>query len=64
VTRAGTNNVEAIFKVETAIGRGSGIVRLVPDPSDGDRLKAWTLLTALDELSASPSAVPRGSVQS
>lgn len=50
VTRAGTNNIEAIFKFETAIGRGSGIVRLVPDAVDGNRLKAWTLLTALDEL--------------
>ena len=50
VTRAGTNNVEAIFNFETTLGRGSGIVRLVPDPTDGDRLKAWTLLTALDEL--------------
>ncbi len=50
VTRAGTNTIEAIFHFETAIGRGSGIVRLVPDTADGDRLKAWTLLTALDEL--------------
>jgi cation diffusion facilitator CzcD-associated flavoprotein CzcO len=50
VTRAGTNNIEAIFGFETALGRGSGIVRLVPDPADGDRLKAWTLLTALEEL--------------
>ncbi|WGD53643.1 NAD(P)/FAD-dependent oxidoreductase [Bradyrhizobium sp. CB1650] len=50
VTRAGTNNIEVIFNFETAIGRGSGIVRLVPDAEDGDRLKAWTLLTALDEL--------------
>jgi cation diffusion facilitator CzcD-associated flavoprotein CzcO len=50
VTRAGTNNIEAIFIFETALGRGSGIVRLVPDAADGDRLKAWTLLTALDEL--------------
>jgi cation diffusion facilitator CzcD-associated flavoprotein CzcO len=50
VTRAGTNNIEAIFNFETGLGRGSGIVRLVPDPADGDRLKAWTLLTALDEL--------------
>lgn len=49
VTRAGTINIEAIFNFETAIGRGSGIVRLVPDGRD-DRLKAWTLLTALDEL--------------
>lgn len=50
VTRAGTNTIEAIFNFETAIGRGSGIVRLLPDSADGDRLKAWTLLTALDEL--------------
>ncbi|MDF0520054.1 NAD(P)/FAD-dependent oxidoreductase [Bradyrhizobium yuanmingense] len=50
VTRAATNCIEAIFNFETAIGRGNGIVRLVPDPADGDRLKAWTLLTALDEL--------------
>ncbi|MBR0708204.1 flavin-containing monooxygenase [Bradyrhizobium liaoningense] len=50
VTRAGTANIEAIFNFETAIGRGSGIVRLVPDAADGDHLKAWTLLTALDEL--------------
>jgi cation diffusion facilitator CzcD-associated flavoprotein CzcO len=50
VTRAGTNNIEAIFNFETALGRGSGIVRLAPDPADGDRLKAWTLLTALEEL--------------
>lgn len=50
VTRAGTNNIEAIFDFETALGRGCGIVRLAPDPADGDRLKAWTLLTALEEL--------------
>ena len=50
VTRAGTNTIEAIFKFETAEGRGSGILRLIPDAGDGNRLKAWTLLTALDEL--------------
>lgn len=50
VTRAGTNTIEAIFNFETVHGRGSGILRLVPDSNDGDRLKAWTLLTALDEL--------------
>ncbi|RXH20809.1 flavin-containing monooxygenase [Bradyrhizobium guangzhouense] len=50
VTRAGTANIEAIFSFETALGRGSGIVRLVPDVADSDRLKAWTLLTALEEL--------------
>ncbi|MGX1423126.1 flavin-containing monooxygenase [Bradyrhizobium elkanii] len=50
VTRAGTHAIEAIFKFETAVGRGHGIVRLIPDAADDDRLKAWTLLTALEEL--------------
>jgi cation diffusion facilitator CzcD-associated flavoprotein CzcO len=50
VTRAGANAIEAIFKFETAIGRGSGIVRLIPDADDDNALKAWTLLTTLDEL--------------
>ncbi|MGY3618716.1 flavin-containing monooxygenase [Bradyrhizobium sp. USDA 10063] len=50
VTRAGTNAIEAMFKFETADGRGSGIVRLIPDPTDGNTLKAWTLLTELGEL--------------
>ena len=50
VTHAGTPAIEAIFKFETALGRGSGILRLIPDAADGNRLKAWTLLTALDEL--------------
>ena len=50
MTRAGTNAIEAIFKFETAHGRGNGIIRLIPDADDGNRLKAWTLLTALEEL--------------
>jgi putative flavoprotein involved in K+ transport len=50
VTRAGTKTIEAIFNFETKVGRGSGIVRLLPDADDGGRLKAWTLLTALEEL--------------
>jgi cation diffusion facilitator CzcD-associated flavoprotein CzcO len=48
VTRAGTEALEAIFRFETAQGRGSGVLRLVPD-ADGV-MKAWTLLTALDEI--------------
>ena len=50
VTRAGTKAIEAIFRFETADGRGSGVLRLTPDANDGDSLKAWTLLTALDEI--------------
>jgi putative flavoprotein involved in K+ transport len=50
VTRAGTPSIETIFKFETAVGRGHGIVRLIPDAADGNQPKAWTLLTALEEL--------------
>jgi cation diffusion facilitator CzcD-associated flavoprotein CzcO len=48
VTRAGTDAIEAIFSFETALGRGSGVLRLTPDAQD--TFKAWTLLTALDEI--------------
>lgn len=50
VTRAGTEAIEAIFRFETAQGRGNGVLRLTPDDQDGSTLKAWTLLTALDEI--------------
>ncbi|MES2194928.1 MAG: NAD(P)/FAD-dependent oxidoreductase [Pseudomonadota bacterium] len=68
VTRAGTSSIEAIFKFETALGRGDGILRLTPDAADGNRLKAWTLLTALEELKGFEEqlgvARPRGSAYS
>jgi thioredoxin reductase len=48
VVRAGATTIEAIFRFETTDGRGDGVVRLSPD-GDG-KLKAWTLLTALEEL--------------
>jgi Pyridine nucleotide-disulphide oxidoreductase len=50
VTRAGTGAIEAIFKFDMSEGRGSGVLRLVPDVDEGRTLKAWTLLTALDEI--------------
>jgi hypothetical protein len=50
VTRAGADVHEAIFTFETAEGRGNGVLRLTPDAGDGNTLKAWTLLTALDEI--------------
>jgi hypothetical protein len=50
VTRAGADVHEAIFTFETAEGRGNGVLRLTPDAGDGNSLKAWTLLTALDEI--------------
>jgi hypothetical protein len=50
VTRAGTDAIEAIFCFETAQGHGSGVLRLSPDVGDPNVFKAWTLLTALDEI--------------
>ncbi len=49
-TRAGVESIEAIFTFETADGRGSGVVRLRPVDDNDNTLKAWTLLTALDEI--------------
>ena len=68
VTRAGTPSIETMFKFETAQGRGNGIVRLIPDAADGDALKAWTLLTTLEELKGFEeqlgTARPRGEAYS
>jgi len=47
VIRVGREVVEAFFTFETDIGRGRGVVRLCPGP---DGARAWTFLTALDEL--------------
>lgn len=48
VTRAGVDAVEAIFVFETDFGAGNGVVRLVAD--DAGRMRAWTLLTSLQDL--------------
>jgi thioredoxin reductase len=50
VTRAGMRTIEAIFAFETATGRGSGVLRLLPGPGGAADLRAWVLLTALDEI--------------
>ncbi len=50
VSRAGTDCIEAIFEFETAFGPANGIVRLVLDSQTPSRLRAWTLLTTLQEL--------------
>ena len=46
VRRLGIEVIEAIFKFETATGRGHGVVRLL----ESNREQAWVLLTTLDEL--------------
>lgn len=50
-----TRWIEAMFEFRTAVGRGRGVFRLVPD---GERWRAWTLLTALHELDGAEE--PRG----
>src|SRR5438034_7827269 len=57
VTRAGTHAIEAIFQFETAEGRGNGVLRLRPD--EKNTLRAWTLLTALDEIKGFEEQVGR-----
>ena len=64
VTRAGTDAIEIIFRFETTQGKGIGVLRLTPDACDDHRLKAWTPLTALDDLKGFEERVgtlrPRG----
>ncbi len=56
VTRAGTRAIEAIFTFETGDTRCNGVVRLTPA---GSTHKAWTLLTALDEIKGHEEHVGR-----
>src|SRR5262249_13937937 len=48
VSRAGAEALEALFEFETALGRGAGVVRLTPNSNSG--LRAWTIVTTLEEL--------------
>jgi Pyridine nucleotide-disulphide oxidoreductase len=48
VKRLGIDVTEAIFAFATKVGRGNGVLRLVPDGIGGHR--AWVLLTTLEEL--------------
>ena len=47
VKRAGIEVIEVIFTFETTVGPCNGVVRLI---SDGRKPRAWTLMTALDEI--------------
>ena len=52
VMRGGRQDVlETIFRFTTKTGQCSGVLRMVADEADAGRLKAWTILTALDEIS-------------
>jgi hypothetical protein len=57
VTRAGLETVEAIVTFEAADGPGEGVVRLTYEA--GGTPKAWTLLTALQQLRGHEETVGR-----
>lgn len=42
--------VESFLNIETDVGKGPGIVRLLQDQQDGGKWKAFTLFTAMHEL--------------
>jgi cation diffusion facilitator CzcD-associated flavoprotein CzcO len=53
VTRAGTKCIEALFRFETAQGQCNGVLRLMAQEggdATGADPRAWTLLTALEEI--------------
>ena len=67
VMRAGSQAIEAFFKFETASVRGHGVLRLKLDPGSPS-YRAWTLLTAIDEIKGSEESVgsrrPHGAADS
>ncbi|HET7670721.1 MAG TPA: monooxygenase, partial [Burkholderiales bacterium] len=56
VTRAGTKCIEILFRFETRQGHGSGVLRLLPDDKEP---RAWTLLTALEDIKGHEEHVGR-----
>jgi putative flavoprotein involved in K+ transport len=64
VTRGGTETIEAIFSFDTAEGQGRGVLRLTADLANDEMPKAWTLLTALDQLRALEGPSGRSPLQS
>ena len=56
VRRFGRRLIEGFFDFDTAVGRGTGLVRLVR-PDGEAPLKAWMLLTTLQELRGSEERV-------
>ncbi len=51
------NGVASFLTIETDVGRGRGLVRLLPDPEDGGKWKAFTLFTAMHELNGHEETV-------
>ncbi|MBW8853756.1 MAG: NAD(P)/FAD-dependent oxidoreductase [Bradyrhizobium sp.] len=69
VTRAGRKCIEVLYQFETALGRGSGVLRFLSEEAAGEEEpKAWTFFTGLDELKEFEEHVgrrrPKGSAYS
>ncbi len=64
VNRVGVDAIEAMFCFETRSGKGSGVLRLVPEPGNEGSFLAWVLLTSLDEIKGHEELIgkrrPRG----
>jgi putative flavoprotein involved in K+ transport len=57
VDRGDTVCIEAFIEFKTKTGPASGILRLVPDSGSPDGVKAWVLLTSLEEISGHEEAI-------
>lgn len=44
------NGVASFLTIKTDVGRGRGLLRLLKDPQDGEKWKAFTLFTTMHEL--------------
>ena len=53
------NGVASFLNIETDVGKGPGIVRLLQDQQDGGKWKAFTLFTAMHELKGHEETVRR-----
>ena len=49
-TKCASTGVESFLNIETDVGKGPGIVRLLQDQQDRGHWKAFTLFTAMHEL--------------
>src|SRR5262249_37050438 len=63
IMRAGAEVIETLFDFETTSGPSAGVVRLVPDPQTPYRLRAWTLVTTLEELRGHEEAFKKRAAQ-
>jgi len=63
IMRAGAEVIETLFDFETTSGPSAGVVRLVPDRQTPYRLRAWTLVTTLEELRGHEEAFKKRAAQ-